>query len=136
MLAVKRMISNHYEKLSFHDAFIKSIERSEGVVNIVVEGAFLSEEHPSSGGENWFIEEGILKLTGVEKESAAFWNDEKEAQPHPEPEFPLDEIMNSSFNGEVFSFDGFLKTEPWYEWSVYGSGFEFIVLKKSPWKNS
>jgi len=44
--------------------------------------------------------------------------------------------MHSSFNGEVFSFDGFLKREPWYEWFIYGIGFELKVLKKSQWKNS
>lgn len=77
------VISNHFDKLSFHDAAIKRIERGEGVVSLFVEGAFISEDHPRAEGMNWFVEEGILKLVGVQNENAAFWDDEKYAKPHP-----------------------------------------------------
>ena len=130
------MISSHYENLSFHDASIENIERGEGFISLKIKGVFISKEHPDSKGIDWFVEEGILKLSEVTSERATFWDDDKEAKQHPEPEFPLDEIMNSSFNGEVFSFDGFLKTEPWYEWFVSCRSFELISLSKRPWRNS
>ena len=124
------MITTEFDKLSFHDAAVENITRSNSTISIEFEGAFLSKEHPSAGGKDWIIEKGILHLRNVSKEVPLFWYDNIEGKPHPEPELPLDEITNLDFNGVLFEFRGFLNREPWVEWQVYATEFEIEIKEK------
>jgi hypothetical protein len=76
------MITTNFEKLSFHDSSIENISRVEDSIIIEFEGAFLSKDHPDSGGCDWWIDEGILRLLNVAGEEAKFWYDDKEGKPH------------------------------------------------------
>lgn len=122
-------LTTDFDKLGFHDASIENIERQTESVILEIKGAFISKEHPGSGGQDWKVEEARLKILGVTEERAMYWDDTKRAKEHPEPEFPLDEIMNANFVDGVFSFDGFKKTVPWYEWFI--TGHSFILEVKS-----
>lgn len=124
-------ITSNFEQISLHDTSIESIERDQGCVIISFEGAYISKDHPAAMGTPWHIESGRLILLGVSEESAVFWYGDRVSKPHPEPEFPIDEIMHASFNGEVFAFDGFLKSMPWYEWFVKATGFKLLPSKAS-----
>ena len=53
------------------------------------------------------------------------------SEPHPEPNFPLDEVMQASFDGVRFTFQGFLRGAPWYEWIVVADRFRMVPLKIS-----
>lgn len=120
-----------FNKLGFHDAFIESIERQSGSIILDIKGAFISKEHPSSDGYDWTVEEAKLEILGVTEERATFWDDDKAAKEHPEPEFPLDEIMHSHFIEGVFLFDGFKQTAPWYEWFIAANSFALEVKSAS-----
>lgn len=65
------------------------------------------------------------------EERATYWDDDKAARAHPEPEFPLDEIMHAHFVDGVFSFDGFKETLPWYEWFITANSFVLEVKSVS-----
>jgi len=124
------MITTDFEKLSFHDSSIERIDRTDDSIEIEFKGAFLSKDHPNSGGCDWWIDEGILKLLNVTGEESKFWYNDKEGKPHPKPEFPIDEIMNLDIEGEYFKFGGFLEREPWVEWYVKSSKFEVEIVTK------
>ena len=95
-------LTTDFDKLGFHDASIENIERQSGSITIEVKGAFISKEHPCSDGQDWTVEKAKLVILGVTEERAAFWDDDKAAKEHPEPEFPLDEIMHAHFLEGVF----------------------------------
>ncbi|MCG8392537.1 MAG: immunity 50 family protein [Pseudomonadales bacterium] len=116
-------ITRDFDKLSFHDAEVVKIVRKNGTISIEVSGVFISREHPESKGKDWISEAATLVLLGVKEEVAKHWDDTKEAKPHPEPEFPLDEIMHANFENGVFHFDGFRETFPWCEWFITAEGF-------------
>lgn len=124
-------LSTDFDKLGFHDASIEKIERQSGSVIIEIKGAFISKEHPGSNGQDWNIEEAILEILGVTEERATYWDDDKAAKEHPEPEFPLDEIMHADFVDGVFSFDGFKQTVSWYEWFITANSFILEVKSAS-----
>lgn len=124
------IISTDFDKLSFHDASIEKIDRTNDEIHISFEGGVVGKKHPDAHNCEWVIERGILKLLGVSNEEAKYWDDTKQGKPHPSPQLPLDEIMSVSFDGEIFTFEGFLETQPWYEWFVKGNGFELEVLSK------
>jgi len=77
------MITTDFEKLSFHDSSIENINRIGDSIIIEFKGAFLSKDHPESGGHDWWIDEGKLTLLNVAGEEAKFWYDNKEGKPHP-----------------------------------------------------
>ena len=124
-------ITSEFNKLSFHDASVEGIERQSGSISLQIKGAFISKEHPASRGQDWKVNEAKLTILGVTEERATFWDDDKAAKEHPEPEFPLDEIMNASFIEGVFSFDGFKETVPWYEWFITANSFVLEVTNAS-----
>lgn len=124
-------ITSDFDKLGFHDASIEKIERGPESVTLEIRGAFISKEHPISEGQDWMVEEAVLKIIGVTKERATYWDDDKAAKEHPEPDFPLDEIMHAHYIDGVFSFDGFKQTVPWYEWFITASSFTFEVKSAS-----
>ena len=123
------IISSGFELLSFHDTSIDSVVREPRVVTIEFSGAFLSKVHPAACGINWHIELGTLILSGVTGEEALFWYGDRVSKPHPKPDLPLDEIMNASFDGKRFAFDGFVNNEPWYEWLVEADAFSLMPRK-------
>ncbi len=125
------MITTEFEKLDFHDASIDSIDREEKNISIRFSGALLRKEHSYSGGNDWNIDQGILRLLTVLNEESIFWSGNQEAKPHLEPEFPLDEITNLEFDGSIFKFSGFLKREPWMTWNVTANSFEVEIIEKS-----
>ncbi|MEE2603694.1 MAG: hypothetical protein VX595_11575 [Pseudomonadota bacterium] len=116
-------IPRDFDKLSFHEAEIVKIVRNNRTISIEVSGVFISREHQESKGKEWISEAATLVLLGVKAEVAKYWNDAKESNPHPDPEFPLDEIMHANFENGVFHFDGFRETVPWYEWFITAEGF-------------
>lgn len=124
-------ITTDFDKLGFHDASIENIERQSGSIILVINGSFISKEHPKSEGHDWRVEEATLEILGVTKERATFWDDDKAAKEHPEPDFPLDEIMHAHFVEGVFSFDGFKQTVPWYEWFITANSFVLEVKNAS-----
>ena len=119
-------IASGFEHLSFHDTSVDKIIRAPSSITIDFSGAFLSKGHPSAHGSEWYISSGTLILSGVTGEEALFWQGDKVSRQHPEPEFPLDEIMHASFDGILFAFDGLLKHMPWYEWFVVANGFNLV----------
>jgi hypothetical protein len=123
------VIRDRFENLSLHDASIEKIERSGNRVTIRFCGAFISKDHPESNGEDLVVEDGQLIIDGVTSEETKFWDDTRSPKEHPEPEFPLDEIMNASFKNGVFHFDGFKDSVPWYEWFVHANSFELTSFK-------
>ncbi len=125
------MITTEFEKLDFHDASIDSINREEKNISIRFSGALLRKEHSNSDGDNWKIDQGILCLFSVSSEESIFWYGNQEAKPHPEPEFPLDEITILEFDGSIFKFSGFLRGEPWMTWNVTAKSFEVEIIEKS-----
>lgn len=124
------MITSEFDKFSFHDAAVEKISRENGIISIKFEGAFMSKDHSASGGIDWVIDQGILHLCNVSKELPLFWYDNVEGKPHPKPEFPIDEIMNLDFNGQVFEFGGFLNREPWVQWQVNATEFKIEITCK------
>ena len=124
-------LTTDFDKLGFHDASIENIERQSGSITIDIKGAFISKEHPCSDGQDWIVEKAKLEILGVTEERATFWDDNKTAKEHPEPEFPLDEIMHAHFVEGVFSFDGFKETVPWYEWFITANSFVLEVNSAS-----
>ncbi|GAB2528966.1 hypothetical protein [Microbulbifer agarilyticus] len=116
-------ITTDFDKLGFHDAGIEKIVRSKQTISIELSGVFICREHPQANGKNWLVDNGTLVLFGVENEVAKYWSDSKEPTSHPEPDFPLDEIMHAKYEGGVFQFDGFKETVPWYEWFIFAQGF-------------
>lgn len=128
-------LATDFDKIGFHDASIESIKRQLGSIYIEISGAFVSKEHPGSNGQDWAVENATLRILGVTEERATYWDDEKSAKEHPEPEFPLDEIMHAYFVGGVFSFDGFKETVPWYEWFITANSFVFEVRNASKLSN-
>ncbi|RJG36507.1 hypothetical protein [Motilimonas pumila] len=124
-------LTTDFDKLGFHDTSIEKIERQSESVVLEIKGAFVSKEHPDSDGLDWTAEEATLKILGVTEERATYWDDTKAAREHPEPEFPLDEIMHASFKDGVFSFDGFKQTVPWYEWFITANSFILEVKSAS-----
>lgn len=127
-------LSTDFDKIGFHDASIEKIERQSDSVILEIKDAFISKEHPDSEGQDWRVEKAILEILGVTEERATYWDDDKAAKDHPEPEFPLDEIMHAHFEDGVFSFDGFKQTVPWYEWFITANAF--ILEVKSATKFS
>jgi len=125
-----KMITTDFDKFSFHDASVEEIARSPGVISIDFEGAFMSNEHPEANGVDWFIDKGILHLSNVTSELPLFWYDDIEGRPHPEPELPIDEIMNLDFDGSKFEFGGFFKHEPWVQWTVNATRFKIEIKSK------
>ncbi|ROQ19480.1 hypothetical protein EDC38_0062 [Marinimicrobium koreense] len=128
-------ITSDFDKLSFHDAGIAKIVREDGCILISIEGAFISSDHPQAGEKDWVVESGTLKLLGVISEEAKYWDDTKAAREHPQPEMPLDEIMHASLENDVFHFDGFRGSVPWFEWFVTAQGFALEVIAANE-KNS
>ena len=120
-------IASHFDKLGFHDASIVSIERHESSITLVIKGVRIYKEHPDSNGNDIKLENAKLTILGVTEESATFWDNDKAAKVHPEPEFPLDEIMHAHFIKGVFSFDGFKQREPWCEWFITAKSFVLEV---------
>ena len=43
-------LTTDFDKLGFHDASIENIERQSGSIILVINGAFISKEHPKSEG--------------------------------------------------------------------------------------
>lgn len=124
-------LTTDFDKLSFHDASIEKIERQAGTVILNIKGCFISKEHPGSENQDWRVEEARLEILGVTEEKAIYWDDDKAAKEHPEPEFPLDEIMHADYVNGVFSFDGFKETVPWYEWFITAKSFIFEIKHAS-----
>ncbi|GAA6186882.1 hypothetical protein Q4567_18730 [Aliiglaciecola sp. 2_MG-2023] len=124
-------LTTDFDKLGFHDASIEKIERQSESVILDIKGAFISKEHPGSGGQDWKVEEATLEILGVAEERATYWDDDKAAKDHPEPKFPLDEIMHAYFMDGVFLFEGFKQTEPWYEWFITANSFILEVKSAS-----
>ena len=122
------IITSDFNKLCFHDASIDKVSRDEHCTTIKIFGVFISKEHPQAQGKDWAEKSCILKFHGVENEEAKYWDDTKTAKPHPEPEMPLDEIMNASLKDGVFHFDGFKESVPWFEWIVTAQGFSLEVV--------
>jgi hypothetical protein len=122
-----KSITTDFQHISFHDASLDKIVRRPGVVSIEFCGAFVSKEHPAALGRDWTIERGTLELLKVRGEEALFWYGDRVSMPHPEPDFPLDEVMHVKFDGTRFAFDGFLKNVPWYTWSVVATDFSLIT---------
>ncbi|WP_461535282.1 hypothetical protein [Spongorhabdus nitratireducens] len=124
------MITSEFDKFCFHDARVIEITRDNGSISCEFESAFMSKDHPESGGNDWVIDQGVLQLCNVSKEVALFWYDSIEGKSHPRPELPLDEISSLEFNGAVFDFGGFLNREPWAQWLVYASEFKIEIKSK------
>lgn len=124
------MITSEFDKFSFHDAAVDKVTRSNGTISIEFEGAFMSKEHPESGGSDWAIDNGVLHLCNVSKEVPLFWYDNIEGKPHPNPVLPLDEITTLEFNSSLFDFGGFLNREPWVQWQVYATAFKIEIKGK------
>ena len=120
-------LTDNFENIGFHDAVIEKIERYGESIKLEISGAFISKDHPASDGQDWRVEKAILEICGVKNEKATFWDDTQVAKEHPEPDFPLDEIMHANFVDGVFSFDGFRQTIPWYEWFITANSFIFEV---------
>ncbi|WP_028762908.1 hypothetical protein [Shewanella colwelliana] len=121
------IIREYFEKLDLHDASIEKVERLGDDVILSIRGVLVLKDHPMSQGDNLFIEDCKLKIVGVSSEVAKFWENDVAPISHPEPDYPLDEIMNASFENGVFHFDGFKNTTPWYEWFLHANGFELDV---------
>jgi hypothetical protein len=121
------MITAEFDNFSFHDATVSNVNRKPNSISIVFENAFMSKGHSESEDKDWNIDSGVLHLSNVSKELALFWYDNIEGKPHPEPELPLDVIMNLDFDGKIFKFGGFLNNEPWAEWQVYATEFKIEI---------
>ena len=125
-------ICSGFEHLSFHDTSIDNIVRGPSTVLIEFSYAFLSRHHPAALGTDWNIQRGTLQLCNVIGEESLFWYGDRVSGPHPEPHFPIDEVMHATFEEGKFAFDGFLKNVPWYEWFVTASGFSLLVQEATP----
>lgn len=125
-----KMITTDFDKLSFHDALIESIQKEEGIISIRFKGGFMSKNHPDSEGKEWEIRNGVLHFCNVSKEVPLFWYDDVKGQPHPQPDFPLDKIMDIEFDGTKFEVGGYLDSEPWVQWFVYASEFKVEIIEK------
>ena len=128
-------LTTDFDKLEFHDASIEKIERQSGAIILEIRGAFISKEHPGSENQDWNVEEARLEILGVTEERAKSWDYDQVAKEHPEPEFPLDEIMNAHYVDGVFSFNGFKETEPWYEWFITARSFILEVKHASKFRS-
>ena len=129
------MITTDFDKLSFHDATIEGITRGLRVISIEIEGAFMSKEHPKAEGIDWFIDKANLQLCNVTSEWLLFWHDDIEGKTHPQPELPLDEIMNLNFDGSTFEFGGMLKSIPWVQWTINATEFKLDIRTKHTGKS-
>jgi hypothetical protein len=124
------MITTEFDKFSFHDSSVEKVDRSPGIISIEFENAFMSKDHPEANATDWLIDSGVLHLCNVTSEVPLFWYDNIEGKPHPEPQLPIDEIMNLEFNGKQFEFGGFLKSEPWVQWLVNATEFKIEIKGK------
>lgn len=122
-------IGTNFRNMSFHDASIESISRVDGKITMDLIGVYIGRDHPQSERKDWFAESCTLVLFGVKWEEAKYWDDDKAPKPHPEPDVPLDEIMNAKHENGVFHFDGFKNSIPWYEWFISAEGFELTVIR-------
>ena len=123
-------INSNFDKLGFHDSGISEIIRNRGNITLKLENVFLSSEHPQSNGVDKLLSKCTLHIFSVESERAVYWDDSKAGKEHPEPNFPLDEIMHAQFENGVFHFDGFKKTEAWFEWFITANKFELEINEK------
>ena len=55
--------------------------------------------------------------------SAELWTDSVAPKVHPNPELPLDEIMNNSVVGNVLELGGFTGASDWAVWRIRASSF-------------
>lgn len=124
------LITTNIEKINFNGASVEAINRDSGLVAIEFKSALLSKEHPQSEGSDWMIEEGVLRLLNVSSEEAFFWYDGKESKPHPNSEYPLDEITRIEMENGVFKLSGLLDREPTVEWNIYANNFELELVDK------
>ena len=116
-----------FEKLDLHDASIERIDRHGGDIVLRIYGGIILKEHPMSQGDFLFLEDCELTILGVTFEEAKSWEDDVAAKSHPEPYFPIDEIMHASYENGVFHLDGFKNSAPWYEWFIHAIAFELNV---------
>jgi hypothetical protein len=116
-------IDEQFELIYFHDASIDGASRVGGDLVLNISGAFLSSNHPQSNGKDWSIEKAELHFEHVSEEVAKFWDDTKAPKPHPEPELPLDEIMEAKYEDGYYVFSGFKNTVPWSEWHIKSTHF-------------
>ena len=120
-------ISSHFAKLGFHDAGINKIVRDSGVIEIEMEYVTLGCNHPQYEGETKILERCVLKFFEVTSEKALFYDGNQTKQEHPEPEFPLDEILTSEHENGVYRFSGFKNRAPWYIWLIEAQNFELSI---------
>ncbi|QYJ81862.1 hypothetical protein [Shewanella aegiceratis] len=120
-------IRDGFEKLDLHDASIERIERLGGDIILEIKGVYILKGHPMSQGNDLYVEGCELKILGVISEEAKFWEDNVSPKAHPEPDFPIDEIMHATYENGIFHLDGFKNRTPWYEWFIHAKGFELDV---------
>jgi hypothetical protein len=120
-------IDRDFELIHFHDASIDDVSRNGDELILTISGAFLSSNHPQSNAKDWSIQEAKLHFMQVSEEDAKFWDDTKAPKPHPEPAFPLDEIMEASFENNSYKFSGFKNTVPWCEWAIKATSFNLNI---------
>ena len=123
-------INSNFDKLSFHDSGIVKIVRDCDKILLELENVFLSSEHPASKGKDKLLTKCTLHIFSVESEKAVYWDDDIAGKEHPDPDFPLDEIMHANFENGVFHFDGFKESDSWYEWFITANSFKLEINGK------
>ena len=88
-------INTDFEKMSFHDVSIEDVSRIDSKIIMVLNGVFISKDHPSSNGNDLIVHNGLMTLNNVSNEKSLTWLDVVAPVPHETPEHPIDEIMHA-----------------------------------------
>jgi len=124
-------IDSEFENLSFHDASIDLVERSQDRLSLMISGAFIGAKHSQSQGLDWHVARCIMRFIAVSSETAVTCLHTSEVIENTTPEFPLDEIMHATFENGIFQINGLKDTVPWHEWAIEAEGFELVILESS-----
>lgn len=116
-------ISRNFNQLSFHDASVLSIERGDEKIEVFFDFIIVVPEHPDAKGKMVELRNAKVTFLKIKSERALIWYDDKSQRDHPNPDVPVDEIMNSTQKGEYFHFDGFWQRTDWTEWYIYTDNF-------------
>ncbi len=119
-------ITTFFNQLSFHDSIIESVSRCGNTIEITFGSVVVAPEHPQTNGNVIEIRNAKLNLFGVTAEKALIWYDSKAPLHHPNPSFPVNEVMHGTLKETGFHFDGFWQTDNWSEWFIVAKSFVLV----------
>jgi hypothetical protein len=125
---------NDLKHVSFHDGTLDAVNISEGNIEMTIDSGAIGPPLPETAGKEWIIREIKFTCEQVSLNETELWTDTEKGLPHPTPQKPIYDILNTEVKDDFLELSGFTEDQNWGVWKIKAESFTLAFKSQEEFK--